>query len=60
MRNHRRIAAVKRFVGPSLKNRDFESKQRYTGWAVLSHNLHLLAKLMAEARQKKKELATAA
>ena len=55
-----RIAAVKRFVGPNLKNRDLETKRCYTGWAVLTHNLHLLAKLMAEARQKKKELAAAA
>jgi hypothetical protein len=52
-----RIAAVKRFVGPNLKNRGFEAKQCHTGWAVLTHNLHLLAKLMAEARQKKKEKA---
>ena len=49
-----RIAAVKRFVGPHLKNRDFEVKKCHTGWAVLTHNLHLLAKLMAEAEQRKR------
>jgi hypothetical protein len=44
-----RIAAVKRFVGPHLKNREFEAKRCHAGWAVITHNLHLLAKLMKQA-----------
>lgn len=46
-----RVAAVKRFTGDKMPCRDFEDKKRHTAWAVLSHNLHLLAKLIAEARR---------
>ena len=46
-----RVAAVKRFIGNKMPCRDFEDKKRHTAWAVFSHNLHLLAKLMAEARR---------
>jgi len=53
-----RIASVKKFIGPYLPCRDFAAKQRHTGWGILSHNLHLLAKLMAEA-QKRREQAVA-
>ena len=46
-----RIAAIKRFIGDKMPCRDFEDKKRHAAWAVLSHNLHLLAKLMTEARR---------
>ena len=45
-----RIAAVKRFIGAKLPCRDFEFKQKHTAWAVLSHNLHLLARMIVAAR----------
>ena len=46
-----RVAAIKRFIGDKMPCRDFEDKKRHAAWAALSHNLHLLAKLMAEARR---------
>jgi len=46
-----RIAAIKRFIGNKMPCRDFEDKKRHAAWAVLSHNLHLLTKLMAETRR---------
>jgi len=55
-----RIAAVKRFIGPCLPCRDFEAKQRHVAWAVLSHNLHLLAKLIHQAQAEKEDSAAAA
>lgn len=55
-----RIAAVKRFAGPCLPCRDFEAKQRHTAWSVLSHNLHLLAKMMAEAQKRREKAAASA
>lgn len=48
-----RIAAVKRFIGPRMPCRDFEFKKRHTGWAVLTHNLSLLARMISQARQQK-------
>lgn len=45
-----RIAAVKRFVGKRIPCRDFAAKQKHTAWAVLSHNLHLLARMIATAK----------
>ena len=45
-----RIATVKRFVGKKLSCRDFEAKQKHAAWAVLSHNLHLLARMIAADR----------
>ena len=55
-----RIAAVKRFIGPCLPCRDFEAKQRHVAWAVLSHNLHLLAKLIHQAQATRQDSAVAA
>lgn len=56
-----RIAAVKRFIGRKMPCRSFENKQSLTGWAVLSHNLHLLARKIvasrAEAEAKAKAMA---
>ena len=46
-----RVAAIKRFIGDKMPCRNFEDKKRHAAWAVFSHNLHLLAKLMAEARR---------
>lgn len=48
-----RIAAVKRFIGPRIPCKDFEFKKRHVGWAVLAHNLTLLAKLISQAKQQK-------
>ena len=45
-----RIAAVKRFAGKKLPCRDFEAKQKHVAWTVLSHNLHLLARMLATAK----------
>ena len=55
-----RIAAVKRFIGSCLPCRDFEAKQRHVAWAVLSHNLHLLAKLIHQAQAEKEDSAATA
>ncbi len=55
-----RIAAVKKFIGPRMPCRDFEAKKRHTAWAVLSHNFHLLAKLMQQARQHNEAFAATA
>lgn len=46
-----RIAAVKRFIGKKMPCRKSEDKKRHAAWAILTHNLHLLAKMMAEARR---------
>ncbi len=49
-----RVAAIKRFIGDKMPCRNFEDNKRHAAWAVLSHNLHLLAKLMTEARRQVK------
>jgi len=46
-----RIAAVKRFIGSRIPCKDFEFKKRHVGWAVLTHNLVLLARMVALARR---------
>lgn len=45
-----RIAAVKRFIGPRMPCKDFEFKKRHVGWAVLTHNLLLLARMINQAQ----------
>ena len=45
-----RISAVKRFIGKKVPCRELESKRQHTAWAMLSHNLHLLARMIAAAR----------
>ena len=52
-----RIAAVKRFIGQRMPCRKFEDKKSHTAWAVLAHNLHLLAKMISEALRRKEEAA---
>ena len=51
-----RVAAVKRFIGKHMPCRKFEFKQRHAAWAVFAHNLHLLAKLIAQAKRAKTQL----
>jgi hypothetical protein len=47
-----RIAIIKQFIGDRLKSREFEYKEMKVGWAVITHNLVLLAKIMRENRGK--------
>lgn len=46
-----RIAAVKRFIRRFSPCSSFEDKQSNISWAVLSHNLNLLARLMTAAQK---------
>jgi len=52
-----RIAAVKRFIGQRMPCRKFEDKKSHTAWAVLTHNLHLIAKMISNARRRKEDAA---
>lgn len=52
-----RIAAVKRFIGQHMPCRKFEDKKSHTAWSVLTHNLHLLAKMISAARRQKEKAA---
>jgi len=53
-----RIAAAKRFVRELSPHSKFTEKQSNISWAVLSHNLNLLARLIITAR--KSQIASAA
>jgi hypothetical protein len=48
-----RIAAVKRFIRRLSPCSSFEDKQSNISWAVLSHNLNLLTRLMIAAQKSK-------
>ncbi|KKR03275.1 MAG: Transposase IS4 family protein, partial [Candidatus Uhrbacteria bacterium GW2011_GWF2_39_13] len=52
-----RIAAVKRFIGQHMPCRKFDDKKSHTAWSVLTHNLHLLAKMISAARRQKEKAA---
>lgn len=47
------------FLGKPMRSRDIEKKKHLVNWAVLTHNLWVLARMAAEEAQKK-ELAKAA
>ena len=48
-----RIAAIKRFIGQRMPCRKLEDKKKHTAWAVLTHNLRLLSKMISAARRQK-------
>jgi len=53
-----RIGIMKNnFMGPVLRNKGFESREREVAWAVLAHNLWVLARLL---RAQEKDLKKAA
>ena len=52
-----RIAAVKRFIGQYMPCRKFDDKKSHAAWSVLTHNLHLLAKMISAARRQKEKAA---
>lgn len=52
-----RIAALKRFIGKLSPSASFEYKKTNVAWAVFSHNLNLLARLMTTARKQKSKAA---
>jgi len=45
-----RIAILKQRLGGRLTNKGFASRERAVAWSVLSHNLWLIARLLAAAR----------
>jgi hypothetical protein len=54
-----RIGILKNdFLGPVLRNKGFESREREVAWAVLAHNLWVLARLLrAQQKDRGKEKA---
>ena len=55
-----RIGILKNnFLGPVLRNKGFESREREVAWAVLAHNLWVLARMLRaqEKDRQKKEAA---
>lgn len=51
-----RIGILKNaFLGPVLRNKGFESREREVAWAVLAHNLWVLARMLrAQEKERKK------
>ena len=51
-----RIGILKNvFLGPVLRNKGFESREREVAWAVLAHNLWVLARLLrAQEKERRK------
>ena len=51
-----RIAILKNdFLGPVLRHKGFESREREVAWAVLAHNLWVLARMLrAQEKERKK------
>lgn len=48
-----RIAAIKRLIGRKIASKHFALKKCHIGWAVLTHNFRLLARLSAIAQKEK-------
>lgn len=46
-----RIAITKNFTGKKLKSKDFEYKAMKVGWAIITHNLVLLSRIIKEERK---------
>ena len=52
-----RIGILKNdFLGPVLRNKGFESREREVAWAVLAHNLWVLARML-RAHEKERQKA---
>ncbi len=53
-----RIGILKNdFLGPVLRNKGFESREREVAWAVLAHNLWVLARMLRAQEKERKEAA---
>lgn len=53
-----RIGILKNdFLGPVLRNKGFESREREVAWAVLAHNLWVLARMLRVQEKERKKAA---
>ncbi len=53
-----RIGILKNnFLGPVLRNKGFESREREVAWAILAHNLWVLARILRDQEKQRKKAA---